>query len=106
MLNEKMICENAASQMFTLKSICQSGFSNASMPMPAPGSVSAKMTMKAIMAKSSGIRIFEALAIPSFRSLCEMYQMTIHTISMEATVGIMKLAMLDKFELPPTFLTK
>lgn len=101
-----MICENAASQIFTFQSICQSGFSNALMPMPAPGRVNAKIIIKAIMPKSRGINIFEALPIPSFKSLCEIYQTKIHTITIEMVVGIIKLAMSDKFELPPTLFTK
>ena len=76
------------------------------MPMPAPGSVNAKMTMNAIIPKSRGIRIFEALPIPSFKSLWEMYQTKIQTINIEMVVGIMKFAILDRFELPPTFFTK
>ena len=74
--------------------------------MPAPGSVNAKTIIKAIIQKSKGIKIFEALPIPSFKSLCEIYQTKIHTITIEIVVGIMKLATLDKFELPPTFFTK
>ena len=76
------------------------------MPMLAPGSVNAKRMIKTIMPKSSGIKIFDALPIPSFKSLWEMYQTEIHTINMEMTVGIIKLDILDKFELPPTFFTK
>ena len=58
------------------------------------------------MPKSSGIKIFEALPIPSFKSLWEMYHTKNHAINIEMIVGIIKLDILDKFELPPTFFTK
>ena len=69
---EKMICEKATIHMLMSHKRFQLGLIRASIPILAPGSVNAKITMIAIMINMAGIKIFEASPIPLSIDLWEI----------------------------------
>lgn len=82
------ICPNAASHTCTSVSADSCGVSSVLTPSIAPGSVTANITITSIITNSSGINILLNFPIPSFRSLCDMYHIRNHTITVAISTYI------------------
>ena len=102
----KIICENATIHMLMSQRRFQFGLIRALIPILAPGSVNAKITIIAIMINTAGIKIFEASPIPLSIDLWEINHKIIHEITTPMHTGMKNLPIFLRFSLPPTFWTK
>ena len=97
-----IVCPNAASQTFILRSADQSGVSSVVIPVLNHGNVKAYTNIKTMRVNSNGIKTVDNLPIPLSTSLIGTVQKIPHNINVQIRVGNSIVVAEDKFELPPT----